>query len=123
MIERISALWSQGLTMTQIANELGTNKNVIAGHIHRARRSGIHFDARPQPSTKKKAVGRGPTSGLDHPIMHLKRNSCRFILNDDTAKPVYCCEPIVEKSYCSVHLKQCYYPVYKAGRTLWRINF
>lgn len=122
MIERISTLWTQGLTMTQIANDLGITKNVVAGHIHRARKSGIHLDARPK-ALKKIGVGRGLSSSLDHPIMHLKRNSCRFILNEDMTKPVYCCEPVAEKSYCSVHLKQCYYPVYKGGRARRWTNF
>lgn len=116
MIERITELWKQGLSMTEIANDLGTNKNVIAGHVYRARKSGIVLDARPK-KPKKIAVSLGSkkSRGIDHPVIHLTRNNCRFILNEDTSNPKYCCEPVKAKSYCSHHLRQCYYPATPRG--------
>jgi hypothetical protein len=108
MIEDIKQLWDQGYTLTQIARYLKTTRNVIAGRMHRAKQGGMTFEPRTAAIIRK--VASPINSSLDNQITRLKITECRFILNDDTSKPVYCCEPIDRRSYCKKHADICYMP-------------
>jgi len=43
-------------------------------------------------------------------IMSLNWRTCRFILNDDTSRPKYCCEIVTRRPYCEKHARICYIP-------------
>jgi hypothetical protein len=107
MIEDIKRLWEDGYSMTQIALFLNTNRNIIAGKMYRARIQGIRFDSR-AAATVRKVATIVPRVELDNPITRLRMADCRYILNDDTSNPVYCCEPIDRRSYCKKHADICY---------------
>ena len=109
MINDIKQLWEQGYTLTQIARYLKTTRNVIAGKMHRAKNSGMQFEPRTSAIIRKVASA-PPRIELENPITRLRMGECRFILNDDTSRPVYCCEPIDRKSYCKKHADICYMP-------------
>lgn len=108
MIEDIKQLWDQGWSLTQIARKLSTTRNVVAGKMHRAKQSGVNFEPRTAAIIRRSTSAL--TSGLENQITRLRIEHCRFILNDDTSKPVYCCEPISRRSYCEAHAKICYMP-------------
>ena len=58
MIDVIAMYWAQGKSLNAIAGELRLSRGVLAGQIHRARKSGdTRFPARPTP-LKKAAVAR-----------------------------------------------------------------
>lgn len=109
MIDDIMHLWNQGLTLTQIARRLNTTRNVVAGKMHRAKLSGVEFEPRTAFHIRK-AVADNTSARLDNQITRLRIDNCRFILNDDTSNPVYCCEPISRRSYCEAHALICYMP-------------
>ena len=61
-IDAIAELWAAGATFTDVGLKLGKSRNVIAGRIDRARKSGDpRFQPRPQrpPARKLKPVGEG----------------------------------------------------------------
>lgn len=95
--------------MTQIARQLKTTRNVIAGKMHRAKQGGMQFEARTSAIIRKSPSVIHSTN-LDNQTTRLKADNCRFILNDDTSQPVYCCEPIDRRSYCKQHADLCYMP-------------
>ena len=107
MINEIKDLWDKGYSLTQIARYLKTTRNVIAGKMHRAKQNGMEFEPRTAAiiRTISNVVPQSEAG-----IMRLKVDHCRFILNDDTSKPVYCCEPISRRSYCEAHANICYMP-------------
>jgi hypothetical protein len=107
MIQDIKQLWDQGYTLTQIARYLKTTRNVIAGRMHRAKQSGIQFEPRTAAIIRNKPSA-VQSASLDNQITRLRAENCRYILNDDTTKPVYCCEPIDRRSYCKKHADICY---------------
>jgi len=50
-------------------------------------------------------------------IMDLKWSTCRYILNDDTSRPNYCCEQVTRRAYCEKHAKICYLPLKKETKS------
>lgn len=109
MINDIIRLWEDGYSLTQIARHLKTTRNVVAGKMHRAKISGVVFE--PRTSFHIRKVSTAPISDtLENSITRLRIDSCRYILNDDTSNPVYCCEPISRRSYCEAHAQICYMP-------------
>jgi len=50
-------------------------------------------------------------------IMDLKWGVCRYILNKDTSRPEYCCEPVTRGAYCAQHAKLCYLPQKKETKS------
>jgi len=107
MIKQIKQLWDEGYSMTQIATALNTTRNVIAGKMYRARGTGVHFDSRTSATIRKVAIAL-PRVMIENATTHLRMSECRYILNDDTSNPVYCCEPIDRRSYCKRHADICY---------------
>jgi hypothetical protein len=102
----IKILWDKGLTMSQIAKEMGVTVGVIAGKINRRREMFA-------PRTPIKYQLHRPI-GNSKAILALNTNTCRFITNDDTSKPQYCLAPIKRRSYCEQHAALCYLPRRKA---------
>jgi hypothetical protein len=104
MIKEILELWNKNYTTTQIAKELGVTRGAVAGHIFRARRDGMGVKERPAVVVRKK-----PTEvQFDNNITRLRIDSCRYILNDDMTKPIFCGDPISRRAYCETHAKLCY---------------
>lgn len=102
MEQDIKALWDRGLTMSQIARELGVTTNVIAGKISRSREM---FSPR---TARERFISR--PSKAPEGILALKIGTCRYITNDDTSKPVYCMKPVERRAYCEHHASLCYLP-------------
>ena len=107
MIKDIKHMWEEGYSLTQIAQQLNTTRNVIAGKMHRAKQAGIYFEPRTS-SVIRKSPSVIHSTNLDSQITRLKIDECRFITNDDTTNAVYCCEPVDRKSYCKHHADICY---------------
>ena len=104
MIKEILELWNKKYTTTQIAKELGITRGAVAGHIFRARRDGMNVRERPAVIIRKPPT----TVHFDNEITRLRIDSCRYILNDDMTKPVFCGDPISRRAYCETHAKLCY---------------
>lgn len=104
MIKEILELWNKKHTTTQIAKELGITRGAVAGHIFRARRDGMNVRERPAVIIRKPPT----TVHFDNEITRLRIDSCRYILNDDMTKPVFCGDPISRRAYCETHAKLCY---------------
>jgi hypothetical protein len=122
MIKEIMELKAKGLSMAKIAQELNVTKGVIAGLLFRSKNDPVKR-VRP-PAVKKISVSGSVSSDIHHSIIDLKPHHCRFIKNDDTSKPIYCCKPVVARSYCAEHMKLCYYSLTKkGGRMRWQIRF
>lgn len=98
----IKALWDRGLTMKQIANELGVTRNVVAGKIQRNREMFVARTARERFMRRLAKVPKG--------IMGLNMNTCRYIRNDDMSEPTYCFMPVERGAYCGRHAALCYVP-------------
>jgi hypothetical protein len=61
-------------------------------------------------------------------LSQLKSTSCRYILNDDQYRPIYCGALKEKRSYCSKHYALCYYgpsvgPRKKTPKKKWGIEF
>lgn len=55
----------------------------------------------PQPNEPKmKEEGNG--------ILDLKWDSCRYILNEDTSNPRFCCVKVKKRPYCKEHADRCF---------------
>lgn len=110
MIEEIQALWQQGFSFQEIGDKLGTTRGVISGKIHRAKLAGVQFTPRAiVPKKKSIGVREGIKVNLKPTqITSLKREQCRFILNEDAKNPIFCEGVIHYRSYCEDHAKLCY---------------
>ncbi len=113
-LKEIQKMWQNGLSTSRIAASFGVTRNVIAGAIFRAREQGMVFDKRPSaiPVVKTRRVN--GEAHVDY-FKGLRRNSCRYIINDDTTRPIFCREPVKRVSYCAAHYALCYVPA--RGRT------
>ena len=123
-IKRLSALYSMGISFTEIANEIGCTRNAA---ISKAHRSGfvprkialkkpppiVFAPARkPMPSAPKK----GPVEGVDYSctIWQLTDTRCRFPLwshESVSGHDFYCGAPgadlYASKPYCVKHTRIC----------------
>jgi hypothetical protein len=106
MEDDIKILWDKGLTMSQIAKELGVTTGTVAGKINRRRE--MFTPRTPQKYQEYRPIGNSRA------ILALNPNTCRFITNDDTSKPKYCLAPVKRRSYCEEHAALCYLPRRKA---------
>jgi GcrA cell cycle regulator len=124
--DRIIALWGEGKSQGQIAEQLGVTRNTIAGHVSRIRAGGTFLVSRepqkrsrirraptprrerarsslPKPARPPEAPPPGDIVSLHVPFMELRRNQCRFPLKDKT----YCGLP-TKGSWCAHHQTICY---------------
>ena len=118
MIEKIQAMWNAGQTIDQIAHCLQSTRGKIAGLMYRARKEGMIFaehktdaairEKRVIRDKKAKVKTRRIVVDFDNEIPHLKYNECRFIVNADLSRPIYCKAPISRVSYCAGHAALCY---------------
>jgi hypothetical protein len=136
--QKVLVLWNAGKTGLQISEIMKTTRSSIMGKIHRAKQYGIRVNGKPirvdvvEPPPRKvknrrlirqaKATGQ-PLPEVPVPtvqatseqikrsvgIMRLTPMSCRFILNDEPARAIFCGAPKEKGSYCGEHAALCYH--------------
>jgi len=108
-IKKVQKLWQNGLSTSGIAFKFGVTRNAIAGAIFKARKQGMHFEPRPAAalSLKTRIVTGEPH--VDY-FEGLRHDTCRYIINDDTTRPIFCLKPVHRVSYCTEHYALCYVP-------------
>jgi hypothetical protein len=146
--KKILDLWENGHSATEVGNHFNMTRNAIMGRVYRARQAGM-LEAKykidpetikskpkktkktsqkyvtlkkktkplpilptlePSPESKKEPVG----------ILDLKPSSCRYIVNDNISKPLFCGSPKKIRSYCKQHADLCYVP--SNWRKKWPID-
>jgi hypothetical protein len=154
LTQKILRLWEEKKSASKIGNELGVTKNAVIGRVTRARMSGVKLTRvaavrRGVPKQKPLAVETRriikepnfrceplPVLEMITPeqnkesisLSQLKSTSCRYILNDDQYRPIYCGALKEKKSYCCKHYALCYYgpsvgPRKKTPKKKWGIEF
>jgi GcrA cell cycle regulator len=116
-IERLKALWTRGLTASEIGNELGVSRNAVIGKIHRlkgyesARKPAGNKHARPPPKPPTMPAQPKPPPRrvvlnvpfLNLTIDELKAGVCRYP-HGEAAPYRFCGGPTAEGSpYCALH--------------------
>jgi hypothetical protein len=135
--QKVLILWNKGKTGLQISEELGITRSSVMGRIHRAKQYGIRVKGAPirvdivAPPPRKvknrRIIREAKAQGVALPelppvvratkeqlkrfigLMQLTPMSCRFILNDDPARAVFCGAPKEKGSYCGEHSALCYH--------------
>jgi len=130
--QKIVDLWQKNVTAQGIGISLGLTKNAVVGRVTRLREKG--YDLRKREPTAK--VGRVPmqksvqkpvtlrveSTPVNSPIKpktvhvrgpksitELKRNDCRYIINDGHASSfLFCGNPKQGKAYCAKHHAMCH---------------
>jgi hypothetical protein len=118
MIEKIQAMWNAGQTIDQIAHRLQSTRGKISGLMYRARKEGMIFaEHKTDTAIREKRVIRDKKARVktqriavdfDNEIPRLKFNECRFIVNTNLSRPIYCKAPISRVSYCETHASLCF---------------
>ena len=142
--QKIIKLWDEGHSASAIGDHVGMTRNAVMGRIHRARCNGVKVGRsrkirtggaeKPERKVKNRRIIRlakkenkplpplpplVQTKTRPIPFMKLAPDSCRFIVNDDPAKALFCGAPKETRSYCKKHALLCYIP---KGRTKWPIE-
>lgn len=136
-IERLTKLWGDGLSASQIAKQLGTcSRNAVIGAVHRHKlpkrnpsearppRTRSEILRRPRPQTfpkapqtplpvELKAIAAMAPMDPSLSVLRLSEFTCRYPVGDPKdADFAFCgrtCE--TEDAYCRAHAKLCYVPV------------
>jgi GcrA cell cycle regulator len=117
-IDRLKALWTRGLTASEIGNELGVSRNAVIGKIHRlkgyesARKPAGNKHARPPPAKPKPPTPapKQPRVVLNVPFLNLtidelKTGVCRYP-HGEASPYFFCGQPTREGSpYCALHCR------------------
>lgn len=143
--QKLLVLWNSGKTGTQIGDVLGLSRSSVMGRIHRAKLYGIKVKGAPiridvvAPPPRKvknrRIIREAKAAGLPLPepppivtatkdqlrrsvgLMQLTPMSCRYILNDNPSKAIFCGAPKEKGSYCGEHAALCYHkPVARVER-------
>jgi GcrA cell cycle regulator len=114
-IDRLKALWTRGLTASEIGNELGVSRNAVIGKIHRlkgyesARMPAGNKHARPPPAPKPKPPApKQPRVVLNVPFLNLtidelRAGVCRYP-HGEASPYLFCGQPTRKGSpYCALH--------------------
>jgi GcrA cell cycle regulator len=68
-VELLKKLWAEGLSASQIANQLGgVSRNAVIGKVHRLKLSGRGRSSSSTPRPKKSTSGNGPTRSSGRPV-------------------------------------------------------
>jgi hypothetical protein len=108
-IKEVQIMWQNGLSTARIGARFGVTRNSIAGAIFRAREQGMVFEPRPAAASSLKTRTVTGDAHVDY-FEGLRHDSCRFIINDDTTRPIFCRDPVHRVSYCAAHYAICYVP-------------
>jgi hypothetical protein len=117
--DELARRWSSGASLSDLAQAMATTRGVVAGRIHRLRRSDDRFGPRPpkpKPAAKirkvKPIVEARPPAPLrpSVPFAALRHGQCRFVVND-AARSVgflFCAEPVATRggNYCRQHAER-----------------
>lgn len=63
-IERLKALWAEGLSTAEIGRRMGISKNAVVGKAHR-----LNLSARPSPIRRDAVVRPAPVPRLPRPVL------------------------------------------------------
>ena len=117
-LEKLRKLWDQGLSISQIGEELGVTRNAIAGKAHRLglpkRQSPINSKAKAAPKEEK--VEQVDMNSRELPLrlalrrISWSRNACASPSGDPkTLEFSFCGEKIEPgKPYCTEHCEMAY---------------
>lgn len=105
-LELLRRLWGNGLSITQIGNELGVSRNAVVGKVHRMglpkRQSPIVRAEKPEEPRKRKA---SPLTAAEW-----DRSKCSWPIGDPKSSDFHFCgDKIVPgRPYCSKHCAVAY---------------
>lgn len=130
--QKIVDLWQKNVTAQSIGISLGLTKNAVVGRVNRLREKGYDLRKR-EPTAKvglvpmRTLVSKPVTLRVEPPpvnsplepktvhvrgpksITDLKRNDCRYIINDGHASSfLFCGNPKKGKAYCATHHAMCH---------------
>lgn len=134
--DKIMKMWTEDMTSSEIASQIGMTRGAVMGKVYRLIRRGLLFkktagkgnitlkqpgvENKPAPKQVKKLrrispkylavkYDQPPKDGLT--ILELTENSCRYIIgNQPPEKSVYCGKKKKVGSYCEDHARLCYIP-------------
>jgi len=120
-VELLKKLWSDGLSASQIAGELGgITRNAVIGKVHRLGLSGraksastalahayeIEEEAAPELIENVIPIGQRRT------ILELTEQTCRWPIGDPGSTDFFFCggNPVGGSPYCAYHARMAYQP-------------
>ena len=128
-VEQLKSLWSEGLSASQIARQLGgVTRNAVIGKVHRLGLAGRANAARGErirlPSTPKlslKPAARQPVVEEDPVVMEdgsfatvltINDRMCRWPIGDPSEHEFHFCgrKPKSGSPYCEAHARKAYQP-------------
>jgi GcrA cell cycle regulator len=129
-VEQLKALWTEGLSASQIARVLGgVTRNAVIGKVHRlglAGRAGPARAERPRSSVSRKSVvhvaAPVPEIVEEDPIiledgkfatvLTINDRMCRWPIGDPAENAFHFCgrKPKVGSPYCEAHARKAYQP-------------
>lgn len=133
-VELLKKLWTEGLSASQIARELGdVTRNAVIGKVHRLGLSGRGSKSRvdrprprplprPQPKPIMPALERVEPATLSNgefaTVMTLKTSMCRWPIGDPGSADFHFCgqKCVGSSPYCETHMRQAYQPAQKRER-------
>jgi GcrA cell cycle regulator len=101
-IERLKAMWTEGSTASQIADELGgVSRNAVIGKAHR-----LLLPSRPSPIKREERVKPAPAPQRAHGSGH----GCMWPIGDPKSPEFHFCDDPADpgRPYCSTHCAQAY---------------
>ena len=120
-VERLKLLWADGLSASQIADELGRiTRNAVISKVHRLNLSGrVVKKPKPRPPVFKRKLRTKPVAAAPVPIalepppssavtfMQLGPDHCKWIIGDPAAEhTVYCGgDRMTGLPYCLYHTR------------------
>jgi GcrA cell cycle regulator len=110
-LDKLKALWDEGLPITKIGNELGVSRNAIAGKAHRMglpkRNSPISNSGDPRKNQKKSVEDNNKELPLKILLRNVEwsRNRCCWPIGDPKLPGFsFCGTPIIPgRPYCEEH--------------------
>ena len=106
-VSALIALWSEGLTTSEIGCRLGVTKNAVVGKVHRLGlpKRGSPIKQKPKPA---EVVG----------LASLRPGMCSWPEGEPGTEGFYFCgcDSVPGKPYCDYHCKRAYVKVLKENR-------
>ena len=129
-VEQLKALWTEGLSASQIARVLGeVTRNAVIGKVHRlglAGRAGPRRSDRPRHSSSHRSVARAPAvepeiveedpivldDGSFATVLTINDRMCRWPIGDPSENEFHFCgrNPKAGSPYCEAHARKAYQP-------------
>ncbi len=129
-VEQLKALWTEGLSASQIARVLGgVTRNAVIGKVHRlglAGRAGPTRSDRPRHSSSHRSAARAPAvqpeiveedpivleDGSFATVLTINDRMCRWPIGDPSENEFHFCgrNPKAGSPYCEAHARKAYQP-------------